>query len=106
MPGFADTTGKTLADTYSVVTTLPSPGTDRQLATAKAIRSAISAAGGGNVNAGGTLTANLPVIGAGTTAVSVGTVSGNTTQFVTTIGYPDQRCRSSHRCQRKSYRGD
>lgn len=83
---FSDTTGKVLADTYSVVTTVGSPGLDTQIPTAKAVRSAISAAGGGNVNAGGTLTSNMPVIGAGTTAVSVGTVSGNTTQFVTTTG--------------------
>lgn len=32
------------------------------------------------------LTANLPVIGAGSNAIAVGTRSGNTTQFVTTTG--------------------
>jgi hypothetical protein len=42
--------------------------------------------GSGNVTAGGTLTLNAPVIGAGTTAVSVGTRTGNTTEFVTQSG--------------------
>ena len=35
---------------------------------------------------GSALTANLPVIGAGSNAVAVGTRSGNTTQYVTTTG--------------------
>jgi hypothetical protein len=40
----------------------------------------------GNVTASGTLTLNAPVIGAGTTAVSVGSRTGNTTEFVTQSG--------------------
>lgn len=43
-------------------------------------------AGAGNVTAAGTLTNNLPVIGQGGTAVAVGTVSGNTTEFGTVTG--------------------
>ena len=83
IPGFADTTGKVLADSYAVVTTVGSPGTNGNIPTEAAVRSAISAAGGGNVNAAGTLTSNLPVIGSGSTSVAVGSVSGNTTTFVT-----------------------
>lgn len=45
-----------------------------------------SGSGGGNVNAGSTLTSNAPVIGAGSTDVSVGTRSGNTTEFATITG--------------------
>lgn len=40
----------------------------------------------GGVTTGVTLTSNLPVIGAGSGAVAVGTRSGNTTQYVTTTG--------------------
>lgn len=86
IPKFSDTTGRAIQDGYGLVTSVGSPGSNTNVPSEAAVRSAISAAGGGNVNAGGTLTANLPVIGAGTTAVSVGTVSGNTTQFVTTTG--------------------
>jgi len=42
--------------------------------------------GTGNVTTAVTLTANLPVIGAGGSAIAVGTRSGNTTQYVTTTG--------------------
>lgn len=45
-----------------------------------------NAAGGGDVLAVATLTANLPVIGAGGTTITVGTRSGNTTAYVTTTG--------------------
>ncbi len=38
------------------------------------------------VTSASALTSNLPVIGAGSQAAAVGTVSGNTTQFVTTTG--------------------
>lgn len=48
--------------------------------------SGISSVGSGNVSAAGTLTANLPVIGAGGTNVAVGTASGNTTEFATVSG--------------------
>jgi hypothetical protein len=45
-----------------------------------------SAACGTGTVTGSSLTANLPVIGAGGSAVAVGTRSGNTTQYVTTTG--------------------
>lgn len=38
------------------------------------------------VSAAGTLTSNLPIIGNGAASINVGTVSGNTTEFVTTTG--------------------
>jgi hypothetical protein len=80
------TTGKLLADTLALVTSVGSPGSNTNVPSEAAVRAAVSAAGGGNVNAGGTLTADLPVIGVGTTAVAVGTRSGNTTYYVTTSG--------------------
>ncbi len=47
---------------------------------------ACHSAGAGTVINDATLTANLPLIGAGTTHATVGTRSGNTTQYVTTTG--------------------
>lgn len=62
-------------------------GQNLWLATATNVWTQLIASGGaGNVTAAGTLTANLPVIGAGTTAVAVGTRSGNTTEFVSQSG--------------------
>lgn len=58
-------------------------GTDGNLADAGASCTGGSANG---VTAAGTLTADLPVIGAGAKAVAVGTRSGNTTAYVTTTG--------------------
>ncbi len=46
----------------------------------------ITSAVPGTVTNASPLTANLPVIGAGSNAVAVGTRSGNTTKFVTTTG--------------------
>lgn len=87
---YSDTTGKVGADTLALVTTVGTPGSDTNVPSEAAVRAAVSAAGGGNVNAGGTLTANKPVIGAGTTAVSVGTVTSTngSTNFATSSGTP------------------
>lgn len=47
---FDGTTGKLIKDGLSVVTTLGSPGTDSNIPTEQAVREAINAAGGGDVN--------------------------------------------------------
>ncbi len=47
---FDGTTGKLLKDGIAVTTTLGSPGTDSNIATEKAVRAAISGAGGGDVS--------------------------------------------------------
>lgn len=47
---FDGTTGKLIKDGLSVVTTLGSPGTDTNIPTEQAVRSAISASGGGDVS--------------------------------------------------------
>lgn len=50
IPQFSDNTGKVLKDGLGLVTTLGSPGSDTNVPSEKAVRSAISTAGGGDVS--------------------------------------------------------
>lgn len=50
IPQFSDNTGKVLKDGLGLVTTVGSPGSDTNIPSEKAVRSAISGAGGGDVS--------------------------------------------------------
>jgi hypothetical protein len=91
IPQWNGTGGTTLANGLGLTTTVGSPGSDSNLATEKAVRSAITSAGGGNVITGGTFTSGNIVTGvSGTTiqdsgkAIPAGAVVGTTdTQTLT-----------------------
>ncbi|HEY3936883.1 MAG TPA: hypothetical protein VGL97_05610, partial [Bryobacteraceae bacterium] len=57
------------AATLAATTSVGSTGVDTNIPTEKAVRAAITAAGGGNVNAGGTLASGNVLIGAGSTSI-------------------------------------
>ncbi len=85
------TKGDTICPSGSTTLTKLAVGTDAQVLTADAastcgIKWADASSGSGNVSTAVTLTSGLPVIGAGTSAIAVGTRSGNTTAYVTTTG--------------------
>jgi hypothetical protein len=67
--------------TATQVTNTPAGGV-----AAVTVQAAITELDSEKATASATLTANLPVIGNGTNALTVGTRSGNTTQYVTTTG--------------------
>lgn len=76
---FNGTTGKIIKDGGLAKTiTVGTPGVDTLIPTEKAVRSAIAAAGGGNVTTAATLTSGKTIVGAGTTAIDV---SSLTAQF-------------------------
>jgi hypothetical protein len=70
--------------TLAATTSIGSPGLDTNIPTEKAVRAAIAAAGGGNVNTGGTLTNGNVIIGDGTTSVQDSTKAAPAGAFVGT----------------------
>lgn len=75
--------------TYSTIPARLAAGSNGQVLTVDSTASVgikWGAAGAGTVTNAAPLTLNLPVIGAGSQAAAVGTVSGNTTQFATWNG--------------------
>jgi hypothetical protein len=70
--------------TLAVTTTVGTPGVDTNIPTEKAVRTAIAAAGGGNVSTGGTLTSGNVIIGAGSTSLQDSTKAAPAGAFVGT----------------------
>src|SRR5258706_5138223 len=64
---------------WKIVTVLATPGVDTQVPTEKAVRDAITAGGFGNVSTGVTLTNDRLVVGAGTSNIKVGDLTGDVT---------------------------
>lgn len=84
IPQFSGTTGKLLKDGLGLVTTLGSPGSDSNLASEKAVRTAITAGGAGNVSGPGSAVNNdIPQFD-GTTGHLIKDGLG----LVTTVGSP------------------